>query len=343
MDLRKISIEELIESYRSDQLTVSQVAQHCLDTVEANKDIHSFISLNENLMEQAKALDEKLQRGEKPGRLFGIPIGIKDNICTKDMNTTCASKMLEHYRPDYNATVVDRLLAEDALIVGKTNLDEFAMGGSSETSYFGPSKNPVNPELVPGGSSSGSATAVATGEVLVAIGTDTGGSARLPASYCRVVGYKPSYGLISRYGVVSMANTLDTVGILGNRTEDIEEVLSVIGGNDPLDYTSVEEKNWEAGEEASLKGMRFAIPEHLERYVTEENLLGEFNEAIEKIKAEGALVEEVHIDYLEYALATYQIIMSGEVHSNLSRFDGIRYGYRTEDYDTTDDLYMDPK
>ncbi len=341
MDLRTINIHDLRKEYVKKQVTVEEVARHCLDRIQANENIHSFISVNENLLEQAKVLDEKIQRQEALGRLFGIPIAVKDNVCTKGMKTTCASKMLENYVPDYNATIIERLLKEDALIVGKTNMDEFAMGGSSETSYFGITKNPSNPDYIPGGSSSGSATAVATGEVLVAIGTDTGGSVRQPASYCGVVGYKPSYGLISRYGVVSMANTLDTVGILANHVKDVEEVLAVIGGNDPMDFTSVDEKSYSISEEdKEIKEYTFAVPAHMEKYIAKGLLLEEYQRAVEKLRGEGAKIVEVEFEYLDHSLDVYQIIMSGEVNSNLARFDGIRYGFRAAQYEDTDDLFI---
>ncbi len=338
MDLRTMSVAELREKLTTGKIRVVDVAEHVLEKIEENREVHSFITVNEHLLDDARALDDKLARGEKTGELFGIPVAVKDNVMTKDMTTTCASKMLEHYKPDFDAVCIRRLKAADALFVGKTNMDEFAMGGSSETSYFGPSKNPLDLDRVPGGSSSGSATSIATGEAMLAVGTDTGGSIRQPASYCGVVGFKPSYGLVSRYGVASMANTLDTVGMLGNNAADVALGMRVMAGNDPLDATSTKLEKLE--EENAHGPFRFVVPENMRTYVGDDEIYEAFEKAVETLKAAGHTVDTYKFDYLEHTIDAYQILMSAEVNSNLARFDGIRYGYRTESYDSTDDLFI---
>lgn len=338
MDLRTISVTKLREKITSGKISVVDVAEHVLEKIEENHMVHSFITVNEHLMDDARALDEKLLRGGKLGELLGIPVALKDNIMTKDMTTTCASKMLEHYRPDFDAVCVRRLRDADALIIGKTNMDEFAMGGSSETSYFGPTKNPLDLDRVPGGSSSGSATCIATGEAMLAVGTDTGGSIRQPASYCGVVGFKPSYGLVSRYGVASMANTLDTVGMLGNVVADVAIGMRVMAGNDPLDSTSTTHVKLEA--EHAHGPFRFVVPANMRTYVADDDIYEAFMRAIEKLRAAGHTVDMYELNYLEHTIDAYQILMSAEVNSNLARFDGIRYGYRTESYESTDDLFI---
>ena len=278
MDLRTMSVTELREKITTGKIRVVDVAEHVLEKIEENREVHSFITVNEHLLDDARALDEKLSRGEKPGELFGIPVAVKDNVMTKDMTTTCASKMLEHYKPDFDAVCVRRLRAADALLVGKTNMDEFAMGGSSETSYFGPSKNPLDLDRVPGGSSSGSATCIATGEAMLAVGTDTGGSIRQPSSYCGVVGFKPSYGLVSRYGVASMSNTLDTVGMIGHSAADVALGMRVMAGHDLLDATST---RLEKLEEEHVRGpFRFVVPENMRTYVGDDDLYEAFVKAV---------------------------------------------------------------
>ncbi|NMB14849.1 MAG: Asp-tRNA(Asn)/Glu-tRNA(Gln) amidotransferase subunit GatA, partial [Gallicola sp.] len=244
------------------EIDIDEYYSELFKKIEETKDLNIFITFDKDfVLEQINVLKEKLEKNETPGRLFGIPITIKDNILTEGLRTTCASKALEDYMPVYNATVIERLKSEDAVIIGKTNMDEFAMGGASETSYFGPTKNPLDPKLIPGGSSSGSAASVSTGLVNISLGSDTGGSIRQPSAFCNVTGFLPSYGSVSRYGVASMANTLDQVGVVGKSVEDIVTTLNIIGGHDSKDMTSSQKESLDLQlkEEYTLKGKKIGV------------------------------------------------------------------------------------
>lgn len=338
----KTTAELLFKRYENKEVTVEEVAKEVLAQIAAS-DLNCYVTVDEDrVLERARALDAKFAAGESLGALFGLPISVKDNISTKGLRTTCSSKMLEDYVPVYDATVVTKIEEADGLIIGKTNMDEFAMGSSSETSYFGPTKNPLNPTLIPGGSSSGSAASVAAGDVVLSLGTDTGGSVRQPASYCNVVGYYPTYGTISRYGVVSMANTLDQVAILGKNVDDVRRMTNVIGGNDPKDMTSVAKGylDFKRKNDDALTGMVIGYPADMGPYNIEEEVAKDFETALDRLRELGAKVVEVPFTYLKYANPTYNVIVTSEVSSNMSRFDGIRYGYRTEHYDTTEELYV---
>lgn len=296
-----------------------------------------FISLNKDAaLARAGELDKKEK--DKRGRLFGLPILVKDNILTEGLRTTCASKMLEDYIPSYSASLVKRLEEEDAVIIGKTNMDEFAMGSNSESSYFHPTKNPIDPSLSPGGSSSGSGTGQRLGYAFVSIGTDTGGSVRQPASFSSIIGYKPSYGLISRYGVVSMANTLDQVGIFSNNIIDLVSVLNVIGGYDELDDTSIRRGvDFKLEKFDDLNGIRVGIVKEEDYW--DEKVKEDYRRAIEIFRKLGCEVSETSFKNKKYFSPAYSVISTSEASSNLSRFDGIRYGYLAEDYDDLNDLY----
>jgi aspartyl-tRNA(Asn)/glutamyl-tRNA(Gln) amidotransferase subunit A len=327
----EVSSEELVKAH--------------LDKIEAmDKDLNAFITVNaEAAIQTARNIDRKIKNGEETGLLAGIPIGIKDNIMTKDLRTTCGSKMLEDFVPPFDATVIRRILNEDGIVIGKTNMDEFAMGGSTETSYFGITRNPRNLEVVPGGSSGGSAAAVASGEAALALGSDTGGSVRQPASYCGVVGIKPTYGMVSRYGVVPMSNSLDQVGTFGRDVSDAYLLLKAIAGFDPLDATSSKRSGIEFSleDEDFLKGLKVALPiEYRDlKFSNFEGIQRLYDDAVKVFENAGAKIDYVSLPYLKYALETYYIISTSEVSTNLSRFDGIRYGHRTDDYETLDELY----
>ena len=261
-----------------------------------------------------------------------MAIAIKDNICTLNLRTTCASRMLENFIPPYDATVVERLKREDAIIIGKTNMDEFAMGSTTETSYFGPTRNPWDLTKVPGGSSGGSAAALIADETTLALGSDTGGSIRCPASYCSVIGLKPTYGLVSRYGLIAYANSLEQIGPLAKSTADCALLLSVIGGYDPHDSTSVNIPLGDFSQELTddLKGLRVGLPREFFGEGVEEAVKRHVWSAIHLLESLGATYEEVSLPSLEYALAAYYIIAMAEASSNLARYDGLRYGYRVE-------------
>ena len=344
MDIAKLKAWEMREKLLKKEISSTEILKSHLEVIDSvEMDINAFITVDrENAMEAAKLVDEKIARGESLGVLAGLPIGLKDNIMTKDLRTTCASKMLENFIPPFDATVVRNIRREDGIILGKTNLDEFAMGGSTETSYFGNTKNPKNLEVVPGGSSGGSAAAVAANEVAISLGSDTGGSVRQPASYCGIVGIKPTYGMVSRYGVMPMSNSLDQVGQFGRDVRDAYLMLKGVSGYDPLDGTSSHKSgvNFEL-ENASLKGLKIALPiEYRDLRVTGDEKIREvFDNTVKLFEREGAIIQYVSLPHLKYALETYYIISTAEVSTNLSRLDGIRYGYRTENYETLDELY----
>ncbi|MCK9444705.1 MAG: Asp-tRNA(Asn)/Glu-tRNA(Gln) amidotransferase subunit GatA [Tissierellaceae bacterium] len=353
MDITKLTAIETKEIIKKRELSVKELIGSYLDKIDSvDKEINAFITLNrEEALKNAEKLDKKIKNGQSLGALGGLPIGIKDNIVTKDLKTTCGSKMLENFIPPYDGKVVEKIKKEDGIILGKLNLDEFAMGSSTETSYFGETKNPINMEMVPGGSSGGSAAAVKAGEVLLSLGTDTGGSTRQPAAFCDVVGIKPSYGLVSRYGIVSLANTLDTVGVLGKDVEDAAFFLSTLTGFDPLDSTSSESAKGETIRESivnkndinTIKGMKVGLPKEFFQTEIDKGISREVNKAIKILESLGAEIEEISMPYLEYSLAVYHVIVAAEISSNLARFDGIRYGHRSEDYNTLDELYINSR
>lgn len=347
MKIVDLKARDIREKIVSKELTALEVVEAFLEHIEnTDKDINAFISIDkEGAKEAALRIDDKIKKGEKVGRLAGIPIGIKDNIVTRDLRTTCGSKMLENYQSPYDARVVEIIRKEDGIIIGKTNMDEFSMGTSTETSYFGPSKNPLDKDLVPGGSSGGSAAALASKQVALALGSDTGGSVRQAASFCGLVGLRPSYGRISRYGLVTLSNTMDQIGVLARDIEDAGLFLSVLAGYDENDPTSVDldiapNLDFKADGIADIKAMKIGVPSELESLGIDKEVMEAFNKAIETIKDQGGHVEEISLPHLEYALETYLLISNAEASSNLARFDGLRYGYRAEDYETLDELYV---
>lgn len=354
MDITSLKAWEMREKLLNKEISSKDIIEaHIKKIEEVEPNIHAFITLDkEGALKAADAIDKKISNNEEVGILAGLPVGIKDNIATNGLRTTCGSKMLENFIPPYDATVIEKIRENGGIIIGKTNMDEFAMGGSTETSYFGPTKNPVDPSRVPGGSSGGSAAAVSAHEAALALGSDTGGSVRQPASYCGVVGLKPTYGMVSRYGVVPMANTLDQVGVFGRDVRDAVLMLNAITGFDRKDATSSKRSNSGVliGEEADskdtnlLEGLRVALPEeYLKLGTSNKDIQSLFDEAVKVFEKNGAKIDFVSLPHLKYALETYYIIMTSEVSSNLARFDGIRYGHRTKEYNTLNELYTNSR
>lgn len=341
MDITSLTAIEMREKLKNKEISCREIVKAHLDRIEKlEPEINAFITVSkEEALEAADRVDEKIRNNEELGILAGIPIGIKDNISTKGIRTTCASKILENYIPPFDATIVERIKEEDGIILGKTNMDEFAMGASTESSYFGITKNPIDTTRIPGGSSGGSAAAVKAQEVALALGTDTGGSIREPASYCGIVGIKPSYGLVSRYGVVSMANSLDQAGPFGRNVLDATLLLQAIAGHDEKDSTSMdlEVVDYLKHVEDHVKGMKIGI---IKEYMdADEKVKEKVLNAIKVFEDLGFEIEEVSMPNLQHALACYYIISTAEISTNLSRFDGIRYGYRAEDFKSLDELY----
>ncbi|NLF24171.1 MAG: Asp-tRNA(Asn)/Glu-tRNA(Gln) amidotransferase subunit GatA [Deltaproteobacteria bacterium] len=318
-----------------------ELTSSCLKLIEKHADLNAFIEIcEEQALAQAKHADSLLAKGET-SPLLGIPLAIKDAIVTAGIRTTCASKMLQNFIPPYDATVIQKLKQEGAVIVAKNNLDEFAMGSSSENSAFGPVKNPWDKKRVPGGSSSGSAAAVAAGLVPGALGTDTGGSVRQPASFCGIVGIKPTYGRVSRYGVVAYASSLDQVGVFGRRTADCATLLQTIAGHDFKDSTSIQQPlpDFSANLETDIKGLKIGVPKEYFEEGLDPQVCDAVKAAIDKLVSLGAQACEVSLPHSQYAVAVYYIIASAEASSNLSRYDGVRYGYRASNPSDLQDLY----
>jgi aspartyl-tRNA(Asn)/glutamyl-tRNA(Gln) amidotransferase subunit A len=298
----------------------------------------------ERALEAAERVDAKIAAGEAPGLLAGVPVAVKDVILTKDLRTTCGSRMLEHYIPPYDATAVERIEAAGGVIIGKTNCDEFAMGSSNENSAFGPVRNPVALDRVPGGSSGGSAAVVAQNTAVVSLGSDTGGSIRQPASFCGVVGVTPTYGLVSRYGLVAFASSLDHIGPFSRNVRDSATLLEVMAGRDPLDSTSAAAPvpNYAAHLDGNVRGMKIGVPVEYMKHATGETarLVGQ---AIEQLRTLGCEVREISLPATDYAVAAYYVICTAEASSNLARFDGVRYGLRSSDSGTLSDMYRNTR
>ncbi len=331
-DITELTVHELQEKLANKELTITEITKAYVDRInEKEKDVQAFVTiLTDEATKQAEEIQAKIDAGELKGDFAGIPIGIKDVLCTKGVKTTSGSKMLENFIAPYDATVVEKLNNENIINLGKLNMDEFAMGSSTEHSYFKNTKNPWNLNKVPGGSSGGSAAAVAANMVPWALGTDTGGSIRQPASLCGVVGLKPTYGLVSRYGLVAYASSLDHIGPITKDVKDAAMLLNLIAGHDKRDTTSVvrEKVDYVKALKNDVKGLKIAVPKEFFGEGINEEVKASLDKAIEKYKELGAQVEEVSLDIAKYALATYYIIACAEASSNLGRFDGIRYGYR---------------
>ena len=342
--MKKYSIKELVKKIQEKEISCVEVVDYYIKEIEKKEDkIDAFLLLQtEDALKKAKELDEKIAKGEKVGRLVGIPIAIKDNMCTRGVKTTCASKMLEDFVPPYDATVIKKLEEEDAILIGKTNLDEFAMGSSTENSAFKITKNPIDTTRVPGGSSGGSAAAVGAEMVPLALGSDTGGSIRQPASFCGIVGMKPTYGLVSRYGLIAFGSSLDQIGPFSMTVEDNAYLLNILAGEDELDGTTakgLDKKDYTENIDSGIEGMKIGIPKE---FIEEEGLDHEIKDVIlkdiEALRQLGAEVEIFSLPATKDGLAPYYIISSAEASSNLARFDSIRYGYRTKEFTNVEEL-----
>lgn len=339
----EMTISQLSQLLQDKSISSAEVVESYLNQISSKEpDIQAYITITADLArQQAEKVDKLRVAGEQLPALAGIPAGIKDNICTAGIPTTCASKMLENFVPPYNATVMEKLAAQHVIIMGKTNLDELAMGSTTENSYYKKTRNPINLDRVPGGSSGGSSAAVAANEAAFTLGTDTGGSVRQPASFCGVVGMKPTYGAISRYGLVAFASSLDQIGPLTKDVRDSALVLNGLIGHDPLDSTSVAHphEDFTSGIEGGVNGMRIALPkEYFTEGVSNDVRTAVLNAAKQYEKL-GAHVEEVSLPNLKYALPAYCVISSAEASSNLARFDGVKYGYCAKGFEDIDQLY----
>ena len=347
MDITELTVHELKEKLANKELTICEITNAYVNRInEKEEDVEAFVTtLCDEAVVQAKEIEEKVSSGEIKNELAGIPIGIKDNINTKGVKTTCSSKMLENFVSPYNATVIDKLNNENLINLGKLNMDEFAMGGSTEYSAFHVTKNPWNLNTVPGGSSGGSAAAVASGMVPWALGSDTGGSIRQPASFCGVVGLKPTYGLVSRYGLVAFASSLDQIGPITKDVEDAAILLNIIAGHDEKDTTSenLDKIDYTKNLKNDIKGLKIGVPKEFFGEGINEEVKESLQNAIEKYKELGAKVEEFSLDIAEYSLASYYIIACAEASSNLGRFDGVRYGYRAKEYSDVKELFKNSR
>lgn len=341
MSLFDHKVSDLHELLHKKELKVSDLVDESYKRIsEVDDKVQAFLTLDEDRARQtAKSLNESLDSTK--GILYGMPIGVKDNIVTKGLRTTCASKILENFDPIYDATVVQKLQQAETITIGKLNMDEFAMGSSNENSRFQKTRNPWNLERVPGGSSGGSAASVAAGEVPFSLGSDTGGSIRQPAAFCGVVGMKPTYGRVSRFGLVAFASSLDQIGPITRTVEDNAYLLQAISGIDSMDSTSanVEVPNFAAALTGNVKGLKIAVPKEYLGEGVQESVRESVLNALKVLEGQGAVWEEVSLPHSKYALAAYYLISSSEASANLARFDGVRYGYRTPDAENLLDLY----
>ena len=343
MSLMSLTAVELGKKIKAKEVTVVEAVQEALDAVEKKeKDVNSFVTvMRKEALERAKEVQEKIDNGELTGPLAGVPVAIKDNMCTKGTLTTCSSKILGNFVPTYTAQAVANLEEAGAVIIGKTNMDEFAMGSTTETSAFGPTKNPWNTEHVPGGSSGGSCAAVAAEECSYALGSDTGGSIRQPSSFCGVTGIKPTYGTVSRYGLIAYGSSLDQIGPVAKDVTDCATILEVIASHDTKDSTSVEREDYDFTSALvdDVKGIKIGIPKDY----FGEGLDPEVKEAVlaaaKVLEQKGAIVEEFDLSLVEYAIPAYYTIACAEASSNLERFDGVKYGYRAKEYQGLHNMY----
>ncbi len=343
MSLFDLNITEIHNRLKNKELTATDLVNESFKRIdEVEKDVQAFISIHKNkAINRAKEIDDDIVNSEDMGILAGLPAGIKDNIVTEGIITTCGSKILENYNPIYSSSAYKRVLAGQSIMIGKTNMDEFAMGSSTEHSGYHPTYNPWNLDYVPGGSSGGSAAAVAAREVYYALGSDTGGSIRQPASYTGVVGLKPTYGLISRYGLVAFASSLDQIGPITKNVEDAAYVLQTIAGFDDMDSTSanVEIPDYISSLTGEIKGLKIGIPKEYLSQGIDSKVKEKVMDSIKIFERLGAICEEVSLPHSEYAVATYYIIAPAEASSNLARYDGVRYGIRTDSAENLIDMY----
>ncbi len=347
MELYEYTVHELMDKLQKKEIRITDITKSYINRInEKEKDVDAFVTLLTNeALTKSEEIEEKVNSGDINSSLAGIPIGIKDNICTKGIKTTCSSKMLENFVSPYDATVMKKLNNEGLINLGKLNMDEFAMGSSTEHSAFKKTKNPWDLNTVPGGSSGGSAAAVAADLVPWALGSDTGGSIRQPASLCGVVGLKPTYGLVSRYGLVAYASSLDQIGTITKDVKDSAILLKLIAGHDEKDTTSVNitKVDYTTALKNNVKGLKIGVPKEFFGEGINQEVKNKLNAAIEKYKELGAEVEKCSLDISDYSLATYYIIACAEASSNLGRFDGIRYGYRTQNFENLKDIYINSR
>ena len=343
MSLLDLTALELGAAIKKGETTAVEAVECCFARMkEMEPEVHAFINLDEErAMDQAKKVQKEIEEGKLAGPLAGVPVAVKDNICTKGLATTCGSRMLEHFVPPYDAFAARKLKEAGMVILGKANMDEFAMGSTTETSWYGVTRNPRNTQHVPGGSSGGSCAAVAAGECFAALGSDTGGSIRQPSSFCGVTGIKPTYGTVSRQGLVAYGSSLDQIGPIGKDVADCAALLQVIAGHDPGDSTSLEREPWDFSE--SLKGdgagLRVGLPRDYFGEGLDEDVRRAVLQVAENLKEQGAAVEEFDLGLVPYAIPAYYVIASAEASSNLSRFDGVKYGFRAEGEEGLHDMY----
>lgn len=343
MEIQKLTAVSLGKKIKEKEISVREALDAVFAQIDQTEGMyHAYVTLDkEGAYKQADAVQEKIDKGELTGALAGVPVAIKDNMCTKGLLTTCSSKILENYIPTYTATAIENLINAGCVVIGKTNMDEFAMGSTTETSYFGVTKNPHNPEHVPGGSSGGSAAAVASNECYFALGSDTGGSIRQPSAFCGITGMKPTYGTVSRYGLIAYGSSLDQIGPMTKNVTDCAAVLDTIASYDKKDSTSIKRDDYDFSSAlvSDVKGLRIGLPKDY----FGEGLDGEVKAAIFKaaktLEGMGAIVEEFDLGLVKYAIPAYYVIASAEASSNLERFDGVKYGYRTKEYDGLHNMY----
>lgn len=343
MEILSLTAVELGKKIKAGEISVVDATKAVLDQAEAvEAEINSFVTLDrEGALKQAEEIQKKIDDGTLTGPLAGVPVAIKDNMCIEGQVTTCSSKILYNFKPTYSSEAVVNLQKAGAVIIGKTNMDEFAMGSTTETSHFGPTKNPHNTAHVPGGSSGGSCAAVAASECYYALGSDTGGSIRQPSSFCGVVGLKPTYGTVSRYGLVAYGSSLDQIGPVAKDVTDCAAILEAIASKDSKDSTSVEREDYDFTSALvdDVKGMKIGIPTDYFGEGLDADVAKAIKEAAAVLESKGAIVEEFNLSLVEYAIPAYYVIASAEASSNLERFDGVKYGYRTEEYDGLHSMY----
>jgi len=339
MEINSLTAHELIDLLSKGDILPTDICNNIINRIEkTEKSINALAHFDKEVsLQRCKTL----KKDAKKGSLWGIPIFIKDNICVKDELTTCSSKILKGFKPPYNATVIEKLIAVDAMLMGKTNMDEFAFGSSTETSCYGPTRNPWDLDRIPGGSSGGSAAAVSADEAIFALGSDTGGSIRQPAGVCGVVGLKPTYGRVSRYGLIAFASSLDQIGPITKDVEDAAILLKAISGQDEMDSTSanIPVSDYLSGMKKDIKGLRLGIPKEYFIEGMDEEVKGSIKSAIEKLEKLGAICENMSLPHTEYAVSVYYLVATAEASSNLARFDGVQYGLRSENTKSMMDMY----
>ena len=344
MSLTSLTAKELGKKIKEKEISVMEAVNDTFCAIEKKEEkVNSFVTVadRETVLKQAEEVQKKIDKGVLTGPLAGVPIAVKDNMCTKGLLTTCSSKILDGFVPTYTAEAVKNLRDAGAIIIGKTNMDEFAMGSTTETSYFGPTKNPWNKEYVPGGSSGGSCAAVAAEECVYALGSDTGGSIRQPSAFCGVVGLKPTYGTVSRYGLIAYGSSLDQIGPVAKDVTDIAVILETIASYDRNDSTSIKREDYDFTSALvdNVEGMKIGIPKDYFGEGLDEEVKKAVLSAAEVLKEKGAIIEEFDLSLVEYAIPAYYVIACAEASSNLARFDGVKYGYRTKEYEGLHSMY----